>query len=97
MGGRAQYEIPAKLKEAQERFEQWRSSQTGSRPIPERLWGAGVRVGPSTWSLPHGPGAAARLHQAEAAHAGDGFGGDIHISPASCVRGTDRNTRYPFL
>jgi hypothetical protein len=38
MGGRAQYEIPAKLKEAQERFEQWRSSQTGRRPIPERLW-----------------------------------------------------------
>ena len=38
MGGRAQYEIPAKLKEAQERFEQWRSSQTGRRPIPESLW-----------------------------------------------------------
>ena len=38
MGGRAQYEIPAKLKEAQERFEQWRSSQSGRRPIPESLW-----------------------------------------------------------
>ena len=38
MGARAQYEIPAELKEAQERFEQWRSSQTGRRPIPESLW-----------------------------------------------------------
>jgi hypothetical protein len=38
MGGRTQYEIPAKLKEAQERFEQWRSSQAGRRPIPEPLW-----------------------------------------------------------
>lgn len=38
MGVRAQYEIPAGLKEAQERFEQWRSSQTGRRPIPESLW-----------------------------------------------------------
>ena len=38
MGARAQYEIPAGLKEARERFEQWRSSQTGRRPIPETLW-----------------------------------------------------------
>jgi hypothetical protein len=38
MGARAQYEIPAGLKEARERFEQWRSSQTGRRPIPESLW-----------------------------------------------------------
>jgi len=38
MGARAKYEIPALLKEAQERFEQWRSSQTGRRPIPESLW-----------------------------------------------------------
>ena len=38
MGGCTQYEIPAKLKEAQERFEQWRSSQAGRRPIPEPLW-----------------------------------------------------------
>lgn len=38
MGGRAQYEIPAGLKEAREHFEQWRSSQTGRRPIPESLW-----------------------------------------------------------
>ena len=39
MGGRVQYEIPAKLKEAQERFEQWRGSHSGRRPIPESLWG----------------------------------------------------------
>ena len=38
MGARTQYEIPAKLKEAQERFEQWRSSHAGRRPIPESLW-----------------------------------------------------------
>jgi len=38
MGARAKYEIPAPLKEAQERFEQWRGSQTGRRPIPESLW-----------------------------------------------------------
>ena len=38
MSARAQYEIPAGLKEARERFEQWRSSQTGRRPIPESLW-----------------------------------------------------------
>src|SRR5579863_2759234 len=38
MGARAQYEIPAGLKEARDRFEQWRSSQSGRRPIPESLW-----------------------------------------------------------
>jgi hypothetical protein len=38
MGARAQREIPAGLKEARERFEQWRSSQIGRRPIPESLW-----------------------------------------------------------
>ena len=38
MSGRVKYEIPATLKEAQDRFEQWRGSQTGRRPIPEPLW-----------------------------------------------------------
>ena len=38
MSRRAQYEMPGELKEAQQRFEQWRSSQTGRRPIPEALW-----------------------------------------------------------
>jgi len=38
MSRRAQYEIRAGLKEAQQRFEQWRSSHSGRRPIPESLW-----------------------------------------------------------
>jgi hypothetical protein len=37
MGKRMQYEIPA-VKEAQQRFDEWRSSQPGRRPIPESLW-----------------------------------------------------------
>lgn len=38
MRKRAQYEIPAGLKQAQERFAEWRSSHAGRRPIPEPLW-----------------------------------------------------------
>ena len=38
MSRRAQYEIPAGLKEAQERFAEWRGSHSGRRPIPEPLW-----------------------------------------------------------
>jgi hypothetical protein len=38
MGKRAQYEIPSGLKEAQQRFEEWRSSHAGRQPIPEPLW-----------------------------------------------------------
>jgi hypothetical protein len=38
MGQRAQYEIPLELREAQQRFEQWRSSQSGRKPLPESLW-----------------------------------------------------------
>ena len=38
MSGKAKYEIPAGLKQAQERFAEWRNSQTGRRPIPESLW-----------------------------------------------------------
>jgi hypothetical protein len=38
MSRRAQYEIPAGLKEAQVRFAEWRSSHSGRRPIPEPLW-----------------------------------------------------------
>lgn len=38
MSKRAEYEIPAGVKEAQRRFEEWRSSQPGRRPIPEPLW-----------------------------------------------------------
>lgn len=38
MGKRTQYEIPAELKEAEQRFAEWRSSQSGRRPIPDPLW-----------------------------------------------------------
>jgi hypothetical protein len=38
MSRRTGFEIPAGLKDAQQRFEQWRSSQSGRRPIPEPLW-----------------------------------------------------------
>ena len=38
MSRRAQYEIPTGLKGAQQRFEEWRSSHSGRRPIPEALW-----------------------------------------------------------
>lgn len=38
MSRRAKYEIPVGLKEAEERFDQWRTSKTGRRPIPEPLW-----------------------------------------------------------
>jgi hypothetical protein len=38
MSRRAQYDIPAELKDAQQRFEEWRTSHSGRRPIPEPLW-----------------------------------------------------------
>jgi hypothetical protein len=38
MSRRAQYEIPAELKDAQQRFEEWRTSHSGRQPIPEPLW-----------------------------------------------------------
>ena len=38
MRQRGQYEIPAEMREAQQRFEEWRSSQSGRRPLPETLW-----------------------------------------------------------
>jgi hypothetical protein len=38
MSGKAQYETPAGLKEAEGRFAERRSSHTGRRPIPEPLW-----------------------------------------------------------
>jgi hypothetical protein len=38
MGSRIQYEMPTQLREAQQRFEEWRSTQPGRRPIPEPLW-----------------------------------------------------------
>ena len=38
MSRRAAYEIPAGLKDAKRCFEEWRSSHSGRRPIPEALW-----------------------------------------------------------
>ena len=38
MGKRAQYEVPAALKEAQERFAEWRGSHAGRKAIPAALW-----------------------------------------------------------
>ena len=38
MANRGEYEIPAGLKEAQQRFDEWRGSHSGRQPIPEALW-----------------------------------------------------------
>ena len=38
MAKRAEFEIPAGLQELARQFEQWRSSHSGRRPIPEALW-----------------------------------------------------------
>jgi hypothetical protein len=38
MRQRTQYEIPAEMREAQQRFEEWRRSQSGRKPLPETLW-----------------------------------------------------------
>lgn len=44
MNRRAQYEVPTGLKEAEERFTQWRSSHSGRRPIPEPLWALAMQL-----------------------------------------------------
>lgn len=38
MSKRAEYEVPAGLKEAARRFEEWRNGHVGRRPIPATLW-----------------------------------------------------------
>jgi hypothetical protein len=38
MGQRAHYEIPADMREAQQHFAEWRSSQSGRKALPESLW-----------------------------------------------------------
>ena len=38
MAKRVEYEIPAGLKEAAQRFDEWRGAQSERRPIPEALW-----------------------------------------------------------
>jgi hypothetical protein len=44
MAKRVAYEIPAGLKEAQERFSEWRGAQSGRRPIPATLWSLAVEL-----------------------------------------------------
>jgi len=44
MSKRAQYELPAAIEEARQRFEEWRSGHTGRRPIPETLWAAAAEL-----------------------------------------------------
>lgn len=44
MSKRAQYEVPTGLKEAAERFEEWRCSHSGRRPIPETLWALATQL-----------------------------------------------------
>lgn len=38
MARRAQFEVPAAMREVVQQFEEWRSSHSGRRPIPEALW-----------------------------------------------------------
>jgi hypothetical protein len=38
MARRAEFEIPAEMQQVAQQFEQWRSSHSGRRPIPEALW-----------------------------------------------------------
>jgi hypothetical protein len=89
MGGRTQYEIPAKLKEAQERFEQWRSFQAGRRPIPEPLW-----VLASELARQNGVFRTAQVLRLDynklKRHAGDGFDGGTCTNRAISIRRTDR-------
>src|SRR6476660_407775 len=47
MAKRSEFEIPAGLQELVRQFEEWRSSHSGRRPIPEALW---IRAA-DLWSL----------------------------------------------
>ena len=38
MAKRAEFQVPARLQELMRQFEEWRSSHSGRRPIPEALW-----------------------------------------------------------
>jgi len=38
MARRAQFEVPEAMQEVAQQFEEWRSSHSGRRPIPEALW-----------------------------------------------------------
>ena len=87
MRKRAQYEIPAGLKQAQERFAEWRSSHAGRRPIPEPLWALAGELAGAARSVSHGSGTSSRLHQAEATHAGCGASRETTHSAGGGVRG----------
>lgn len=45
MAKRAQFDVPAAMQEVAEQFEQWRSSHSGRRPIPEALWSRAADLG----------------------------------------------------
>jgi hypothetical protein len=89
MSGKAQYEIPAVLKQAQERFAEWRSSHTGRRPIPESLWALASELAGQHGVFSHGSDTSAGIHQAEAAHPGGSAGRKTAIGASSGFRGTD--------
>ena len=38
MARRTQFEVPAAMQGVAQQFEEWRSSHSGRRPIPEALW-----------------------------------------------------------
>ena len=38
MANRAEFEVPTGLQDLARQFEEWRSSHSGRRPIPEALW-----------------------------------------------------------
>ena len=64
-------------------FPDWPSADTGI------VMGAGIgELARSAWRLPHGPGAAARLHQAEAAHSGGLGRRTANQRSATGIRGT---------
>ena len=44
MSRRAQYEIPAELRDAQLQFEHFRSSRSGRKRLPEPLWALAVKL-----------------------------------------------------
>ena len=44
MSERARYEIPAGLREAQQRFEKFRNSHSGRKKLPEPLWALAAQL-----------------------------------------------------
>jgi hypothetical protein len=75
-------EVPEAMQEGAQQFEQWRSSHSGRRPIPDALEECG-RSGPAVWSVSHPEGAAIGLQQAQAA---DDAGERASAAPSSYIR-----------